>query len=114
MIAELIYSVLSPEINVYPVIADIESFEKLTYPYCIYKIRTAPDKRKGEKERTFSEVRLFIATKSYDDGNQFGTRIKDLFENLTDFSMNGYAHSTEFEHEDKIYVTEIDFSIKKR
>lgn len=113
-LSERIYNVLSGVVETFPVIADIEDRDKLPNSFAIYKIKEAGKKTKDGNKTVENSVSVMLVCEQYDEMESRSMSIKDAVLSLQDRNtlVTFDTLTSDFDGEDRVYVSEINFIIK--
>ena len=113
-ISTLIYDTLKGIVEIYPVLADVEDSKNLPVPYAIYQLKESGNKTKETVKKVY-DTGIFIVTDTYEIAWEIIHKVEEAI-NLLDRSsicVSSITGEVKYDGEDRRYVGEMSFTIKK-
>lgn len=113
-ISDMIYAAAKEVIDIYPVVADVEDYEKLPLPYAVYRINRKYARTK-EQRRSEWGVGFLVVASSYSECWSIMTRLEDAMELMREGGISAKAIGGEvkFDGDDRVYIGETTVEIKE-
>lgn len=113
-ISTVLYDLLKDVIDTYPVLADVENAKMLALPYAVYKVKHSGESTK-EMVRDRYSVGIFLAAVSYPEADGLAHKVRDLVYSLRgkEYAVSVVEYEIDFDAEDRRYVCELSFNLKK-
>ena len=113
-LSTLIYDTLKGIVEIYPVLADVEDSKNLPVPYAIYQLKESGNKTKETVKKVY-DTGIFIVTDTYEIAWEIIHKVEEAI-NLLDRSsicVSAITGEVKYDGEDRRYVGEMSFTIKK-
>lgn len=113
-ISVLLYETMRDIVETYPVLADIEDSKDLPVPYAIYQLRETGNRTKEVVKKTY-DVGVFIVADSYRSAWDIIHKVEekiDTWDNAK-FYTSPVSGEVKYDRDDRCYVGEMNFTIKK-
>ena len=113
-LGDRINEVLQGFVNVFPEIADFEDQENIPFPFAVYKIKQEGMKTKDSNSFGNNSVSVLLACEGYNERLVMTGKVREALLSLQDRNTNVsfLSSSTDFDDDDRAYVTEMNFIIK--
>lgn len=113
-LGDRINEVLRGFVNVFPEIADFEDQENIPFPFAIYKIKQEGMKTKDSHGFGNNSVSVLLVCEGYDESLVMAGKVREALLSFEDRKTNVsfISSSVDFDDDDRVYVSEINFTIK--
>lgn len=114
-LGDIIKRALTGIVDVYPQIADFEEEENLPYPFAVYRIdEMAATTKEGERSGQYT-VNVVVVSDNYDNHIALTDRVKEavLMTRTREMSVRYGGTTTDYDEDDRAYLSDITFFVKK-
>lgn len=113
-ISDIVYASAKEVVDIYPVVADVEDYERLPLPYAVYRINRKYARTK-EQRRSEWGVGFLVVAGSYSECWSLMTQLENAMEALTGAELTAKAIGGEvkFDGDDRVYIGETTVEIKE-
>lgn len=112
MIGELLFTAITPIVDLFPVIVLAENTEDFPIPYAVYRVMSMEDARK-DACRWRHSVQLAVCDKEHDSCDALAKEIHSALSDIQGYKVSGFNYKIEFENEDALFMAQITFNIRK-
>lgn len=114
MISTLIYNTLRGIVETYPVLADVEESKQLPLPYAVYRLRETGNRTKETVKKQY-DVGVFVVCDGYERCWEIIHSVESAVGllNGSAYSISVMANEVKYDGDDRCYVGEMSFTIKK-
>lgn len=114
-IGDMISAALKGVVDVYPQVADFEDAENLPYPFAVYRVdETGAMTKEGPRSGQYT-ANIAVVSDGYDAGVELTERVKQALQGASTpavrFVFGGVT--TDFDEEDRAYIMDLNFIVKK-
>ena len=101
-------------VEVFPEIADFEDQENIPFPFAIYKIKREGTKTKESHDSGNHSVGILLVCEGYNESLVMFEKVREAILSMQDRNTNVsfLSSTTDFDDDDRAYVTEMNFTIK--
>ena len=111
-ISDMIYAAAKEVIDIYPVVADVEEFEKLPLPYAVYRIEQRYARTK-EQRRSEWEVGFLVVANGYSECWALTAKLETAIEGVSgkEVVAKAIGGNVQFDGDDRVYIGETTVEI---
>ena len=113
-ISVLLYETMKDIVETYPVLADIEDSKDLPVPYAIYQLRETGSRTKEAVKKIY-DVGDFLVTDSYGSAWDIIHKVEKKIDTWdhSKFCTSPVSGEVKYDRDDRCYIGEMSFTIKK-